>query len=232
MTLQEIFDQLQTGELSQLAIGELDTLDRQKTVVNHINLGLTELHKRFWIKRKELLVQVQPGVTDYLLKCHFAKSNVFSSAPTKYIVDSEYAEFKDDLFKVEQVYNELGDQLPLNDYSRHDSLYTPWYNVLRIPLTYPHQYVLVEYRANTEKIVLKEEDNDPCEIEVELPPHFLEPLVLFVGHRAFRSLNTDQKQESTDYKLLYEEACKRIEDLDYNLIPQSTNTRLDMNGWV
>lgn len=230
MTLEEILQQLQYGELSQLKIGELDTPKRRKEVVAHVNLGLTDLHKRFWLKTKEILVQITPGFQDYLLDARYARSNTLSPVTTKYILDSGVNNFSDELLKIERLFDDEGNQLPLNDDHRKDSFFTPSFNILRAPLSYEKDYVLIEYRANHPKLDI--EGEDVCSSEIDIPIALVEPLLLYVAHRAFRSLNSDQKQESTDYMNLYEAACLRIMNLGYQIVPDRTNLKLDKHGWV
>lgn len=55
MTLQEIFDQLAYGEFRTLSVGE-DGIQPKSyaSMINHINLGLNALYKRFPLKRVRL----------------------------------------------------------------------------------------------------------------------------------------------------------------------------------
>ena len=58
MLLSELFDQLTFGELSQIYVAGRDEIGIQaadyEKIIPHINLGLTELHKRFEIKTNTL----------------------------------------------------------------------------------------------------------------------------------------------------------------------------------
>lgn len=72
MNLQEIYDQLTFGELSQVKMGNAPegqiTPENKRRVIGHIELGLTALYKRFRLKENELLVLLHPKQHIYKLK--------------------------------------------------------------------------------------------------------------------------------------------------------------------
>jgi len=248
MTLQDIFDQLEHGELSQLKVGELADLEHQKKIVSHINLALLDLHKRFWLRYKRIVLELDEDIREYSLRNLYKKDS--TQTKNNFFFDDKYTEFEEDVLKIERVLDKNEKELPLNDeitdqinnnkkqinYDQKrngviDSFYTPFFNVLRVPESFKDDFVYVEYKAGHPRIYVDENTN-PCNINIDVSPAFLDPLLLFVAHREFRGLNTDQKQESTDYMNLYELSCKRIEHLGYEIRPNRTNARLDDNGWV
>jgi hypothetical protein len=230
MTLQEVFEQLAYGELTHLKLGEFATDELQrKKVTAHIRLGLTELYKRFWLKQKDVVIQIYPAIEQYVLDSRFSVNSYLSPETSRYILDSVYTPFENDLLKIERVFNEVGEQQPLNDDYREESWFTPSYNILHKPVLYEDRIALVEYRANHPKI---DPECDPCGVNLELPIALLEPLLLFVAHRASRTLNSDQNQESNNYLQQYEMACTRVKDLGYEVTPHRTNMKLDNHGWV
>ncbi len=62
MYLQEIFDSLRYGELSQLAVGgacengDIDIEDKRK-IASHVQLGLTALFARFRLKESRVIIK-------------------------------------------------------------------------------------------------------------------------------------------------------------------------------
>jgi hypothetical protein len=228
VTLSDVLEQLQYGELAFLKLGELDTDEERKKVISHISLGLTDLHKRFWLRSKDITINILPGIRDYVLSSKYNLTNL-DTIYTKYIVDTAEQPFQDDLLRIERVFNELGEEQYLNDDYRDDSFYTPAYNRLRVPISYTGSKVLLEYRANHQKL---NPDCDACDIDLDLPPPLLEPLLLFVAHRATRSLNTDQNAESTQYFQMYELACNNVMNKSFQIVPERTNIKLDVGGWV
>lgn len=72
MNLQEIYDQLVYGELSQVNLGDSNTgsmtVENKRKVIGHIQLGLTSLYKRFRLKENEILINLNPTQNIYKLK--------------------------------------------------------------------------------------------------------------------------------------------------------------------
>jgi hypothetical protein len=229
MILSDIFEQLQYGELAHLAVGQLDDAQNQKQVVAHLNLALLELHKRFWLISKNLIIQTYPELTEYIIDEAHLVSNQVSPESYKYILDSASDPFSNDLLKIEAIFDSEGEELPLNDENRDSSFFTPQYNILRSPSDFEGEVVLVRYRAKHPKIDL---DCDSDQTEILLPDAYLEPLLLYIAHRASRILNSDTNQESNNYYQQYEAACKAISDKGYEIRPYPTNMKLDVNGWV
>lgn len=235
MTLDQIFETLTYGELSQIKpgglVGEKVRPEDYRQVISHLNLGLTELHKRFWLSSKELVVRLYDHIQIYLLDDRYATSNKLSPEVLKYIEDSEYAPFRNDLLKIEMVFDETGECIPLNDRTDCRSVFTPQWNSIQVPMAFDGVRVLVQYRADHEPIKYDCE-LDPKKVNVDFPMGLLEPLCLFVGHRAYRALNSDGNQESMAYLQQFEAACKKAEDMGLQVTPNMTNTKLDQHGWV
>jgi hypothetical protein len=234
MTLAEILEQLTYGELSQLAMGGWDDGIRREDlpkVLAHINLGLKELYKRFWLSSKEVLVQLHDHIQVYTLDKHYAATNTLSPAKEKYIIDSVYQPFQNDLLKIEQVFNENGELMYLNDLTEPWSLFTPSYNQLQVPFPEHHNILLVHYRASHPKIELRP-DEDPKDVQVMLPEGLLEPLLLYVGYRAFGSLTSVPDAESSVYLQKFENSVQNALKAGLQISTCYGNMRLDNQGWV
>lgn len=96
MKLIEIFNHLTYGELSQLSLGGTVNGEipeaKYLALISSINLGLTALHTRFYLKEGQL----------------------------KFVVSGEGATYdleRDDILKIEQVFTEEGHELGVNDYT-------------------------------------------------------------------------------------------------------------------
>lgn len=246
MTLQDIFNALSSGELSQMSIGGkdagvIDSQNRNK-ILPHINLGLTALFKRFRLKEGELTIQLKPDKLKYVLSSEFAFSQ---TGPNAYILDTE-SPFTDDLLKVEEVFTELGFVLPLNDAMQAHSVYTPRMNTLVVPALIVNRsndlpdelktgQLKLRYRANHTKITYDPAfdysyvDGDP----LELPDAYLEALLYFVASRVNNPIGmTNEFHAGNSYMMKYEQECQRLEAENYQLDMTPTNSRLRRNGWV
>lgn len=235
MFLAEILNQLEHGELSQVAMGgdELHSLAECNlpNVLPHINLALAELYKRFPLRIEDVAVQQYDQIQTYYLDLKYAVTNTDSKEPIKYIIDSKYQPFTGNVNKIEFIYDELGRELFINDGTERWSLFTPTYNSIQVPLPEKENQMIVHYRASHPLIKL--ENLDPETTEVHLPPGYLEALLFYVGSRVFTSLNTDgQISDGNNYMQKFEQSCAKITELNLMNNDFTSNTKLDRADWV
>jgi hypothetical protein len=248
MKLQEVFDQLTYGELSQLSIGGNEAGAISPTnynrLVPHVNLGLTQLYKRFPLKEGRLMLELQSNRTVYPIHSKYAVSSRSSREPVRYIKDSLSAPFKDDIHKIEKVVASSGYEFSLNDESDEYGMFTPSATVLRISLDVVDQVmdlpdelkteqVEIVYRANHPLIVADGADLEPDMLELELPYTHLEPLLFFIASRVHTPTGmTNEANLGNTYAAKYEAACQLLEIKGLNVDQGSQNSRLERNGWV
>ena len=246
MTLQEVFDQLTYGELSQLNIGGAGAGVINETnyarVLSHVSLGLTSLYKRFALKEGRVTVQLVPTISTYSLSSKFAVANTRSRVPVKYLLDSTALPFQDDLLKVEQVLTDLGFELAVNDKSNPLSVMTPAATTLRVPLPVvlrardlpehlKTETLEVVYRANHFKIAT--EDVDPTMVLLELPDAYQEALLYFVASRVNNPIGlTNEFNAANNYAAKYEQACQQLELQNLQVDQGSENTKFSERGWA
>lgn len=229
MKLQEIFDQLTSGELSQLSIGgqQAGVIDENNwaRVLPHINLALTTLYTRFLIREGRLLIKLVPDKVVYPLKSAFAVANTRSRELVKYILDDAAAPFKDDIAKITQVQVESGVDLTLNDTSDELSVLQDSATTLRVPLKIVNQdrdlpddlkseTLQVIYQVDAPRIVIPVGFFDPTRVEVELPYAYLEALGYFVASRVTSPMGTGQFEglAGNNWYVRFEKACQAIEN--------------------
>jgi hypothetical protein len=227
--LQDLFDTLAYGELSNLALGNSSTgsivESEYPKIVSHINLGLMELYKRFPLKKGELKVIQQTNVDTYYLRSEFVG---------EYIEDNDNNPFEDDIIKVDAVFNEIGDELPLNNSHNINSVFTPAFDILKMVPSDPVQTVSVVYQARYPKIVVYPQFN-PSHIELYIPDFIVEPLISYVAARIYKGMIAleGEANPNTSYMQQYELACKKIEL--YGLSANNNDSRDNKfisNGWV
>lgn len=234
MKLQEIFDQLAYGELSQVALGGEGTISEKDypKLISHINLGLLELHKRFDLRREEVHIQQYEHIQTYVLDTKYAQTNTDSTEPVKYIMDSTFEPYEGNALKIERVFNEEGYEFILNDDSDYTSLHTPGHLSILVPLPEPTASLLVEYRASLPKIPLT--GINPSEYEVDLPITYLEPLIYYVAGRVFAPL-TDMSIGANDgatYMARFEQSCLKITEMALVNKSNNLNDKFRRNDWV
>ena len=247
MKLIEVFDQLTASELSTLYIGGAEagqiTEANYPTVVKHINLALTALYKRFFLKEGRVDLAMVSGRSVYPIHSKYAVSNTKSKEPVKYLLDSA-DKFTDDILKIESVLTDAGKDIPLNDATDPLSITLTSPTILRIPAALiaqgadlPEDYktskLTVVYRANHPALLWNEYNFDPELIELELPESHLEALLLYVASRATTPTGmVNEFSAGNNYASKYELACQQLEHFNFQIDHNNTNHRLIRNGWV
>ena len=234
MKLAEIFEYLAHGELAQhyvasTSCGTIEPENYHKLIPN-INMALLELYKRFAVLRKDLLIEVSNSRTDYPLREKFATSSTIP-AIHKYILDSPLEPFKGDILLIEDVVDEGGVVLYLNEDTTEYAIYTPTFDTVTIPAPEDGQYLAVGYRAAPERI--PSVGIDPEEYEVLLPPVMLEALLLYVYSKYHTGLD-EQLVEGTrvNFTREFEKSVSRVEFGTLVNKPNHRNTKFVANGWI
>jgi len=249
MNLQEIFDQLTYGELSQLSIGggEAGKIDKANynRVLAHLNLALTALYKRFSLKESRLLLVPVANQVLYSISHKYAVYSEDSVETIRYLLDTAAAPFKDDILKIERILTDDGIDIPLNNGASIYSIFTPTATSLRIPLAIVNQVsdlpdwlktvnLELVYRANHPKIAQEYGRLDFDDVQIELPDSHLEPLLLFIAARMLAPTGVGQFEglASNNFMARYEVACQQIEQKNLQVDQGSQNDRLLVKGWV
>jgi len=232
MLLSEIFDQLTYGELSQTVLGGkaggVIAQESYPAVISHINLALTELYKRFPIKVREIEIQQYAAIGIYYLDSKY--SSITGTATTKYLKDSATFPFKDDVLKITDIYDKDGVALSFNDVNSVTSITTRDYNSFSVPNPLDTVALTVEYRADHDMIDSTE--IDPTTVDVEIPRSLLEPLLNYVGFRAYAANPPiDGVDRSGQYLQKFEASVQRVTYLDLVNELERSNQKIWDNGW-
>lgn len=212
MKLIEIFDQLTYGELSNVALGGMNDgfgikeSDYEKIAV-HVNLGLLELHKRFHLKEPMVTIPVVPDQEEYTIN-------------------------EDDFLHIIAISDDAGNDYSLNVFNPD----TPELNITTTGTSFTctneevGENFHVFYRAKHAPIVPI--GLDPHNLEIEINPSVLQPLLFFVASRVYASLPTlDGMNKGMEYLAKYEQACTMVDM--YGLVQQNSS-EIDVKdvGWV
>jgi hypothetical protein len=236
MTLLELLTDLSYGEFSQLKTGNLIPGEFESEpdpsayaqFMSHVNLGLNALYKRFFLASKEIYIQQYEEIEEYILHSRFAESNTASAEPIKYIQDSVTHPFEDDLLKIEQVYDEGGNPLFMNDKTEELSIFTPTYRSIQVPWPNEFNIIAVQYRADHPRL-LYTQGMDPSLIEVMVPNALQEALLFYIANRGLGSVGTEDGQS---YFMKYENSCKSVEKFGLQVHGETGPWRFDWNGWA
>lgn len=180
-----------------------------------LNLGITELHKKFDLVMREQIIEVNSTRKEYtLLPDVMQVTAVYTDA--KYLTDSPI----DSSLTSEVV------SMPLNDGNDPFSVYTPSKGVLVVSYPKDNQVLSVLYKASPYAYTLADLDN-----ELDIEAQYISPLVIYMGYSANLGLEAIPGQTTT-MLAMFNQACGEIEN--YGLNPTSTvvNEKLNMRGFV
>ena len=251
MLLQELFDNLAAGEFANLAVGNSITGSITEAsypkMVSHINMGLREIYKRFLLKKKECTLYQQEGVTTYYLRSTHV-GYVGSMGPDVYIEDVYNDTFDDDVIKVLEAYDSLGDSIPVNDprkqnvgilYSAADSvdirITTLAFDTIKMVPCDPLQAVTLVYQASHPKIVITEDFN-PATYQLYFPDFIETALMAFIASRLYKGKASKavegEVREYNTFFYQFEKACKEIKDLGLAEELLTEENGFERKGWV
>lgn len=250
MTLQDIYDQLSYGELSNLfaaANGIDDTTGLMPSssypkILPSIQLGLTELHKRFFLREGQFYVELQPFTRAYLFSDKYAVSNSRSTADPKYILDTDEP-FSNNLFKIERLlgtYREEVYEIAMNERGDPSSIMTPRYDRIIVP-TDPElapwlketTQIDVRYRADHPEINTALANAAPSTVQIELPPTHLEALLFYIASRLHNpiGMTPETVHEGNNYFQRFLASCEELKMQNYEIDDADENTKLWERGF-
>jgi hypothetical protein len=232
MVIQELFDELATGEFSNLAIGNSINgsiePDAYKKVITQVNAGLREIYKRFLLREKTLVIARPLGTTE-----HFLRDG--NTAITVSVEAEGETPTVADLCRVIDVYDVLGETIVyLNDKRHPLSVFTKGHDHLIIKDPLPVN-LGVEYQAYYPKIVLSE-TFDPETYNLYYPEYISYALKCYVASELFTGKTSKATEgEAQIYNTFhgkFEKACKLIEDKGFAEEVITEESKFEMGGWV
>lgn len=236
MLLQEVFDQLAYGELLQLELGTSNhggiSTDNYPKIVASVRMGLTELFKKLNLSTELVNVVMLEEVTKYRLHSDHSLRNAPVTGVYQYIDDTGITQFNNRLIKIERVFDEVSNELHLNNNEEINSLFTPQYNVIEVPDPVAGSIIRVLYSKDHDYIS-GAPTIDPTSIEVEIPIAYLEPLLYYVAGRIL--LGSGNLSGNNDANILmakYNSSIDEIKSLNIMQQDNSNNIHARLNGWV
>lgn len=241
MKLSEVLEHLQYGELSNLGIVDKETgvipVTSYPKILSSVNLGVTELHKRFQLKKGILRLELQPDQTMYPL---LRKHQVGAKAPVgtvQYILNDGMVFSELELIKVEKVHTERGVALGLNDSTTSRSVSTPQANVIYVSSllqnTLKPTVLTLEYRKGAKPIQLCDWDAESLCSEVDIPHTHLMALLYYVASRLHNPVgfSAATTHEGNNYASKFETECLNLDFHNLRVDDVAYNERAHRNGW-
>lgn len=234
MLLEDVYQRLSYGELSNLNIGDdgRGTIPElyHPRVVNYINDALLRIYTKFVLKTKVLILKPVEHITVYHLRKRFAASQFgISAEPYLYIMDTVDEPFEQDVIKVISVYDTFNKEVPLNDLEQPRSVFTPQVEMLQIPWASNSDVLALSYQAR--HTLLTHTDYQGI---VDLPDILTPALTAYIAYLFYSHLNTaESTAKAKEHLDRFERICSDVEQND--LISNSsitTNTRFHNRGWI
>ena len=193
MTVQNAIDLAASTKLKNIAVAK-DTA----TVLGYLNLGITELYKRFPLRVDEAIVTLKDNKTEY--KVDGTDTDVSMPADSQFMwLVSAYQEVEDtETTEFDTVL------MPVNEEDNPMSLQTVAWNTVQIPLSITGAYVSLIYVAAPVYYTT----SDLAE-QLPLPPQMVEPLMEYMCYQANGTL--DAEIDTDKYYQRFEASCSRIE---------------------
>jgi hypothetical protein len=234
MLLEDLYRRLSYGELSNLALsseGSGSILEgAQPRIVVYAEEALVRLYSTFILKTKSVILTPLDHITHYHLKKRFAFSqrNV-SNEDFYYIQDLDDEPFAEDVIKVLEVFDEVGNEVPLNDAEQPLSVFTPQALMLQVPTAWNGQVLSLLYQASHPKL----DARNPRSI-IELPDVLDGALTAFIAHKVHSHMNTmESSAKAQEHLSTFTGICTDVVDKD--LVATSilrSNSRFHKRGWI
>lgn len=234
MFLSEVFEQLTYGELAHIKLGGLDSngicvADYPK-IINNINLALIEIYTVLPIETSQVNLQLYEEIGLYTLHSDFAETNTESVEDPKYILDETNDPFTNDILLITNVFNEAGDEYPINEINEEFSVFTPSYNTIQVPFSQDTNAVDIIYRAAP--TLIPTTGVDPATTWVPIPYQLSNALISYVLHKIFSTINVGENNQAGIYYNKYLAAIELVKHVGLTIVETNLNEKLDINGWV
>lgn len=190
MLLTTLIRQARNTSLRQLS----DVEKTDEILVEYINLGVSELYKRFQLVTSEAIVSLVSGKYIYRL----------DGTDT----DVKLANISDEILQIVSAYDESG-EIPINKDNDDFSIFTTSYDTIQVPVSTTGTYISLIYRPYPEDILFIDAgDGKATEADIKLPKGLTDCLLNYITYLAFDS--TDSNGDA--YYNKFELSCKRAED--------------------
>jgi len=217
MTAQQIIDLAKNGELKNTAVKE-DTL----AILGYINLGLLELYKRFLLDTEELIITMGRDGTelDPYIKIN---DTTYKMPPNFLYLVAAYDEVpKNSLVSVAPIQiNNENNPLGANMIS---------WNKLQIPCFVQDANISIIYAPAPKYFTVAEIDE-----ELPIPIQLIEPLLAYIGYRAFASVSPNPQQSDIGnvYYNRFEMSCAAVKEFGiYTAEDMDMKSKFNMRGFA
>lgn len=239
MLLKDFFVTLSHIEFSSLSLGSngAGSIDGSQAnrVVSCINEALAGISTKFVLREKELIIQTFDWKTKYPLRKEYAVTDP-TEVSHKYIMDTPNNPYKGDLVKILSVFNEIGQELPINDSDQYASVFIPEYDILEIMHPSDDNAFSVIYQCPLDPLFYNDGSNNEEFMDqiLRIPFALRGAFRSLVGYHLFSSMGGQEfGQIAQNFMMRYEQLCFEVESKNsLGDTAISTGTKLEARGFV
>ena len=184
MNVSEAIEILSKSELKQLGLNE-----DKEAIIGYLNMGITEIHKRFNLWEETAIITMVNGVNKYTI----------SPDDTNVALDNVDHEF----IMITSIFDKEDEKIEINLQKSDYKIKIPRYNVIKIGKPVAGDTLEVNYRAAPKFLTFEKQP-------IPLPLQYFEALFNYVGYRAHASVDGDIKAENNTHFMRFDQSCKRI----------------------
>lgn len=203
MKLRTFIDKITKLELRNTHINYktvYNNTEHTDAIIEYVNDCLNSLYTEFLIKKNEIIINAKSNINFYYLRSEFANSNESSTEDVRYIIDSDANPFKEDIVRVIAVYDNEGNDLPIDVLDEHKSVYLPEYDCIQILNTTDDELYSVIYQRQNNII---ENNDDQYEQVIDIPQYMETLLRKFVAGKIYMDIG-DEKNNAKGMSLIAE----------------------------
>lgn len=235
MKLSDFLQNIALNELQGSSLVELTGFQINKEqlpkVIQAINQSLEYLFSTLPLKQSQVIIKLHDGISRYYLDSDYAMSNHESTYP-KYIMDSKYEPFADDVLLIQQVSTENGYNLVMNDTFNPASVQIPEYNCVLVPDSIrQHKHLVVTYRASHKVIPL--DSTYDSKLTINIPASLNGALQAYVASIVYNSFGGAEYSQLGQF--YYGKFKTMIEELKLQGIGEQSmlglNIKPILRGW-
>lgn len=197
-------------------------------VLELTNDGLLELHTKFALLKKELILQPLEGTNRYYLRKEHAMTDTTPGVP-KYIMDSMADPFLGDLIRIDQIMDVHNKTVWTNDPEECGNAYRQLaFDTLYVQN--PTQVLKIFYRAKHAQIPA---NVTPATFDLVLPPNYEQALRYFVSWKVYSGMKGQDFQiKAQQLELQYQNKLNDMVDANITgeFLPDK-NERFENGGW-
>lgn len=236
MKLNEFLQEIALGDLSGSSLVELSGFQivqaQLPKVIHALNQALDFFYSTIPLKQSQVILEIKDGVSRYYLDSDYAMSNEYSPNP-KYIMDSTYEPYTDDVLSIHQVIANNGVSLAINDPYSVDGVFTPEFNCIQITDgTRKYSHLTVLYRAKHQRIPL--DATLDSKLTINIPASFNGALQAYVASIVFNAMGGGEYTQLGNF--YYGKFKMLMEELKSQGIGETsllgTNIKPMLKGWI